>query len=642
MINMVRGDLRVKLRPGPDVVTFGAFRIDCALRRLSRDGRRIRIQRKPLDVLIYLATHAGRIVTRAELLQTFWRSGVHEEALTRCISIVRKVLDDAREPPRYIETVWGQGYRFIAPVSQGVEAVPPGAAHPESAADPDPRPLGPHQPRYPVAVRRWRRSLGVAAAIGLVALIATFWWRTTERGAKPPVERIAILPMVWESPSDQWLAEALTDHLAQTVARIEGVTVIAHFAAESGSEPEDPRVSGRRLNVGAVLASQIVRTGEGFGLRARLTATDDGSVLWSFTLPPVSEDPGPEMIEQLAASIARRLWANLRQELTAAEVDPAAYRQYLRGRYYWNQRSGTGLYEAIDSFQSALSLEPGYADAWVGLADSWLLLPLYGAVPPTRAIPRARQAATRALEVDRRSARALAVLGVIAMQYDWDWTTAEALLRQALTHNPNDATTEQWLGELYCYRHRFVECRRHLQAAAGLDPLSPVLRMLQASPALWSGDFATAVAAYRRALDEAPGVPMALYSLGLSHAGLEEWTSAIENYRAAQPDLGLEIVGGPLVYALARGGEPARAEALFVELERRAEEHYVPPSKFAIAWLGLGERTRAIEWLERAVEARDDRLVYLAVDPHFRELHTEPAFHAVAERVGLLDLFERR
>ena len=123
---------------------------------------------------------------------------------------------------------------------------------------------------------------------------------------------------------------------------------------------------------------------------------------------------------------------------------------------------------------------------------------------------------------------------------------------------------------------------------------------------------------------------------------MEEWPGAIECYRAAEPDLGLEIVGGPLVYALARGGEPERAEALIAELERLAEERYVPPSKLAIAWLGLGDRTRALVWLERAIEARDDRLVYLAVDPHFRELQSEPAFRAVAERVGLLELFDLR
>ena len=606
------------------MITFGDFRLDLARRRLTFNGRRLRIQRKPLEVLIYLASHADRVVTRQELMEAFWHSGSHEEALTRCVSIVRKALDDTREPHRYIETAWGQGYRFVARVRTEAE-----------------RPAAKRSARSRFALRSGPGKLLWSALLVLtvtVVLAGAWLMRAPGPGAAPPVERIAIMPMATPSPDDQWLAEVLTDQLADTLSRIEGVIVIARGSAARFSSQPDPVEVGRLLGVDALLLSQLHRADELVGMRSQLVSTSDGQVLWSFAVAPVSPILEPGAIERLVASVAQRLWANLQVAAPANEVDSEAYRHYLRGRYFWSQRSKTALGEAIEAFGAALAIDPGYAEALVGVAESWLLMPLYGAVPPTQAIPRARQAATRALELNPRSAEALAVLGVIAMQYDWDWTEAERRLRQALTLDPNDATTEQWLGELYCYRQRFNDCRRHLQAAAGLEPLSPVLQMLQGSPALFAGEFRAAIDAYGQALERTPDFALTRYVLGLSHAGLGEWELAIEYYRAAVPNLGLEIVGGPLVFAMARQGDRAGATEVLDDLQALAESRYVPPSKLAIAWLGLGERDKALAWLDRAIEVHDDRLVYLAVDAHFRELHSDPEFRIRAAQLGLLDL----
>jgi serine/threonine-protein kinase len=612
-------------------IAFGGFRLDPARRRLTHHVRRVRIQRKPLDVLIYLASHADRVVTRQELLEAFWPGGIHEEALTRCVSIVRKLLDDTREPHRYIETVWGQGYRFVAPVRTEQQ-------RPEAEPAPDRRAISP-PPKD--SRRRLKLTLAALAAVVLIAGAAGVWFRS---GSEPepalPVERIAVLPMASPSPADDWLAAALTEHLAETLARIEGVVVIARGSTDRFTEPSDPVEIGRLLGVDALLLSQLDHADERIGMRSQLVSATDGSLLWSFAVTPGTPTLEPDAIHELAASVARRLWANLQVPSANDAVDAAAYRNYLRGRYFWNQRSSTALAEAIEAFEAALAVDPGYADALVGLAESWLLMPLYGAVSPTQAIPRARQAAARAREINPRSARALAVLGVIAMQYDWDWSEAEARLRQALTLDPNDATTEQWLGELYCYRLRFDECRHHFQAARGLDPLSPVLQMLRGSPALFSGDFRAAIEAYGQARERSPGFGLTRYVLGLSHAGLGDWERAISHYRAALPNLGLEIVGGPLVFAMARNDDIDGARAVLEDLQALAQSRYVPPTKLAIAWLGLGDRSRALQWLDRAIEVRDDRLVYLAVDAHFRELHRDPEFRIRGEKVGLLELLD--
>jgi len=623
-----------------DVIAFDVFRIDCRGRRLTRDGVRLRIQQKPLDVLIYLARNRARFVPREELLERFWPRAINEESLTRCISTIRTLLGDTRDPPRYIETLWGRGYRFIAAVEQTAAGRDPGGdftqfdavANPESQPD-----------AIAAATSRWRGPLIIAAATLTVVLGLIVLWDRIVSPREAAIRGLAVVPMEGDPGTEDWLAVALTDRLVETVSRIEGVRVVAHGSTAPFSTRSDPAEIGRRLGVDAALLTHLAREGDRTVLRARLVSTRDGAVVWTYSAARAMHETSDEQVRQLARSVARRLWADLQLGQSDRLVDPGAYRHYLRGRYYWNQRSRDALAAAIESYNSALELEPDYEDALLGLADSWLVMPLYDSrVSPSDAIPKARAAAERALELDRGAAHAHAVLGVIAMQYDWDWSEAESQLRRALTLNPNDATAEQWLGEFYCYRLRQPECQRHLRAASGLDPLSPVLRMMLGSPALFSGDFRTAVAAYSEALEDNPAFPLSRYVLGLAYAGLEDWDRAIESYQASLPDLGLEVVGGPMVYALARSGATAQARALLAELERLADEQYVPPSKIATGWLGLEQRDQAFQWLGRALEVHDDRLVYLAVDVHFLELHEDPDFRAYADRVGLLEVLQVR
>jgi DNA-binding winged helix-turn-helix (wHTH) protein/tetratricopeptide (TPR) repeat protein/TolB-like protein len=615
--------------PGSAILIIGDFRLDRSARRLTRNGEKVRIQQKPLDVLIYLAEHHQRMVTREELLDRFWPRAVNEEALTRCISTIRKHLEDMRDPPRYIETFWGQGYRLI-------EAVQEARSDPEPAAarhDQEPPPG--------TSTRGWGIRVGLAA-LAMVAILAIlqFVARDQQDSNGRGIDRIAVLPI--SVPGDEdWAASALTDQLTRTISRIQGVAVVARGSASQFSAASDPIEVGKRLQVDAVLISVLHRTEDGPRLESELVSTTDAGVLWNFTVEPTQVATDEEWIVNLARAVARHLWATLQLREPERQVGEEAYRHYLHGRYYWGQRTVAGLSAAIDSFSDALALEPDYVDALAGLADSWLLMPLYGAVAPNDAIPKARAAAERVLQLDPGEARAHAVIGVINMQFDWDWVEAESHLRKALTLNPNDATAEQWLGELNCYRGRFDECRRHLRIASGLDPLSPVLRMLQGSPDLYSGRFEAAAAAYQNTLEELPDFQFTHIGLGHAYIGLSAWDDAINSYERLLPDVGLEIVGGTLIYALAKKGDSRRAEELLAELEELSRQRYVPPSKLAIAYLGLGDREQALDWLERAVQAHDDRLVYLGVDNLFTELRSDPDFLAIAETVGVRDALER-
>ncbi len=593
------------------LIRFEEFALDPARRVLTRGEKSVAIQNKPLDVLIFLIEERARLVGREELLERFWPRTGSDESLTRCISTLRKVLDDLEEPHRFIETRWGEGYRFKA------------AIHLPS-------------PRRASSTRRWRWPVLVLSALMAFGLVLLNGREPTPATPLEGVARLAVLP-IDAPPGDELLVSDLSDRLIRVISRIEGVSVVARGSAAHFQFGSDPKEVGRRLDVDAMLSSRFSRAGERISLHAELVSTHDGSLLWSFVSEPEAALDRETQVAQLARSIAGRLWANLQVRAAPKPIDSAARREYLRGRYLWAQRSATSLRGAIGAFEAALLSEPDYVDALLGLADAWLVMPLYGASAPVDAIPKAERAARRALVLDPTESRSHAVLGVIYMQHHWDWVQAEAHLRRALSLNPNDATAEQWLGELHCYQKQFDPCREHLLAAASLDPLSPVLRFMRGTPDLYAGHYDRAAGEYEKAREELPNFPLLRLALGHAYAGQKDWRQSVTNYEIALAELGLEIAGGPLVYVLARGGQQARARQLLIELETLATQRYVPPTKLAIAYLGLGDVERCVELLQQALESRDDRLVYLAVDGFFAELHEFPPFREIAETVNLLD-----
>jgi len=604
-------DQKQELGNGATSLEFGQFRVDLTRRILLRDDTRVRIQKKPLALLIYLIQESPRMVSREELLDRFWHRTINEEVLTRCISTIRKHLSDNEHPSRFIETYRGQGYRFIPNVVE--------SASTETVDS--------------LWIRRRGRLEIAGAIVAAILIMAVSFW--PERDPDPAVggriERIAVLPLSAPDSGPGWLQPALTDHVMHAVSSIEGITVISSTV---DTDDLDVQAHGKDINVEAILLTRLDRNSTGSTLSARLVAVEDNALLWSAIVDSDYQFSSGEQVQQMARQLAIRLRPTLQLGDQIPQVDQRAYSYYLQGRYYWGQRSAIGLEAAISAYDAALAIEPEYVAALIGSAESWLLLPLYGAMAPDEAIPISRRLAERALEIDPASGRARAVLGVVAMQFEWNWTKAESLLREAVTLNPNDATAQQWLGELFCHTLRFDECSRQLRVAFELDPLSPVLRMQQGSPALFSGDFASAISIYAEATRIAPEYPLGRYVIGLACAGVGEWDQAVAAYRASLPDLGLAIVGGPLIYALGQAGADDEARQILAELESLAKSRYVPPSKLAVAYLGIQDRDRALAELWRAVEVHDDRLVYYRNDIHFRHLIAEDGFRDIATRIG--------
>lgn len=597
---------------------FGEFEFDTAARQLRRGGVVVHLARRPFDVLEYLIAERPRLVTRRELIERFWNGrDVYEEALTRCVSSIRKALDDQADPPRCLETRWAEGYRFIAEVAP--IAAPASTAAPAPAA------------RRVLPRRAWL-ALAALAAVALVALLLA------SRASAPDtttIRRIAVLPPDSQAV-EPWLVEGLTDELTDACARIEGLSVIARGSVRRSLEAgADPAVVARQLGVDALLSWRLREAGDGQRrLALRLVRATDAAVIWTFE-SSYSSDELAGSAHEIAQRLALRLSASLRGPPVQPPRDAKTYETYLRARFHWNQRTASSLREAIRLYEAATRADPGFADAWAGLAESWLLMPLYASTAPFDAHPRARRAAEAALARDPASSRAYAVLGVVSSQFEWNWRAADQHFARAIELDPNNATAQQWLAESWCYRRDFERCAAHLREALDLDPLSPILAVSQGLPARFSGDYAKARRIFAAALEAHPSFPFAEYQIALVDSALGHWDESARRFERLQPLLGPVLVGAPLAYVYAKSGHRDAALALRADLERLSAVQYVPPLVFSDIAIGFGDHDEALRWVQRALTVHDDFLVTLAVDHHHSALRGDPRFEAVLSRAGL-------
>jgi serine/threonine-protein kinase len=431
-----------------------------------------------------------------------------------------------------------------------------------------------------------------------------------------------VLP-VRTTAAEEWFGEALTDRIVSTLAKIEGLTVLAPRSADL-VRLRDEGLADAFLDARAEFDDGSVR------IQVTLVSAKDNSVLWTFE----TEHPRADLMKaerEIAIALASHLEARMRQS-AARPRDAEAYAHYLRGRFLWNHRTASALGEAIAEYEAAIAREPGFADAHAGLAEATLLQPLYAGEAPAPARARARTSAETALRLDPYSARAHTVLAIIA-QYDWDWAAADRNFARARQLEPGYATAAQWWGESLCYRRRFDECRALLREARSLDPLSPVIAMTVGNAERWAGNLDAAAREYDSVKQRWPGFVFVEYQLANLAVARGDWQGAVARLEAIEDTMGVALVGGVLVHALARSGRGEEARSLDARL--RSRPGYMPPSVLSVAAIGLGDRDRALAEIARSIEVQDEFTVYLAVDERLVELAGDPRYEALVARIGI-------
>jgi TolB-like protein/Flp pilus assembly protein TadD len=456
------------------------------------------------------------------------------------------------------------------------------------------------------------------------------------------IRSLAVLPFkpLASGPADESLEIGIADTLITRLGNIHEVAVRPTSAVRRYTDPnQDPVAIGRQQGVDAVLDGSVQRSGDRIRVTVQLLRVQDGATLWSgkfdqqFTdIFAVEDAVSQEVAVQLAVKLNDEERARL-QKRSSESIE--AYEAYLKGRYFWNQRTAEGFNKAIGYFNQAISLQPNYAQAYAGLADSYLLLGAYDLVSQRQAIPKAKVAAARAVELDSTLAEAHTSLALIAENYDWSWDEAEKEFERAIELNPNYATAHHWHGEFLTFVGRPDDSVGELRRALELDPLSIIINTDLGVALFHARRYDEAINQLRKALEIDPRYDRALAFLGhsLAHKGMNQEAIDTARKRVLLQRTGWSLSG--LGYDYAMAGERDEAHRVLRELSELAKKEYVSPFSIALIHGALGEKDYAFAWLEKTYNERALGLIGLKVDPRFDPLRSDLRLADLLHRMNL-------
>jgi tetratricopeptide (TPR) repeat protein len=404
---------------------------------------------------------------------------------------------------------------------------------------------------------------------------------------------------------------------------------------------------GRELGVRAIFAGRMYQFGEDLVIKTELVDVNDGSQLWGAQYRRKLDDLGA-IEQELSIEICERLKVRLNEEerrrlAKRYTENAAAYQAYLKGRYYWNQRTARALRKAVESFEEAIKLDDGYALAYAGLADCYCLVSIYGAAPPKAVMPRAKAAAMKALELDDGLAEAHTSLAAALAWFDWNWEASEREFKRAIELNPHYAVAHHWYGSvLLSAQGRFDEALASESRALGLEPLSLVINSNLGFICYQASRFAEAIEHLRRTLEMDDNFVYARFHLGLCHAHRGDYDNAIAELKLAIEQAGGRgaLIQAALGYAYAVAGRRDEALQILAELQTFPMNRDVSPFYLAMVHAGLGDEEQALKWLESACEERYNWMVWLGVEPMFENLRRAAPFEAMLRRIGLVTSHE--
>ena len=636
-----RNPTQVTTEAKPNVVHFGIYDFAPHTKELRKGGVRIRLEGQPLAILEMLLERPGELVTREELQKKLWSTDTFvdfEHSLNAAVKRLRAVLNDSADQPRYVETLARRGYRFIAATNAdgGDLGVAASAVAPAPAAAQAPRAL------------RGRRSWLVAFAVCAFAVGGWTWRQWRHRFAAPAlpaIHSLAVLPLTNLSgdSSQEYLADGMTEELIGRLSHIPGLRVISrtsamHFKNTQLSMPE----IAKTLGVDAIVEGSVTREGSHVRVHAQLIRGATDEHIWAEEYQ--REDRSIlDLQDDVARSIAGRIESSLTPQgraslLRASTVAPEAYEDYLKGRYYFNQRTEDALNKSIASFQRAIAREPNDALAYCGLADTYALLGFRGSFPSKDALSHAKSAALKAIELDDTLAEAHASLAFIAETHEWDWATADREYKRALELNPGDARAHHWYAGYLMYVGRFDEGIAEAKRARDLDPLSLPVNNALAGRLLVMGRVDEALAQVRKTLEIDSHFAPAHQTLGWAYLNQRKHAEAIQEFQKALQLSGNETtdLSLDLGFAYAIAGKREEARRILAKLKQQHEKGLVPSGPIAILYGALGEPDEAFAWLEKAYQEHDPELTYINVPGRrFEPLRHDPRFKKLLVRMGL-------
>jgi TolB-like protein/DNA-binding winged helix-turn-helix (wHTH) protein/Tfp pilus assembly protein PilF len=623
-------------------IRFGVFQVDPASGELYKHGIRIKLQEQPFQVLSVLLEQPGEMVTRDELRQRLWGHDTYvdfDHSLNISINKLREALGDSAATPRFIETLPRRGYRFVAPVTVEEPAAPSSAPSPEPAVAPSDaariEPASTSATPIPVASNRAFIAVLIAVALGLA--ISAVWLRPW-RGASSGASRImlAVLPFqdLSQDHSQDYFIAGLHDEMIAQLGHLNPARlgVIARTSTVQPSLAQKPIDQiGRDLRVDYVLEGTIRRDADRFRITAELIKVSDMTQMWTETyelklgdMLTLQEDVGHRVSDALSMEFLPAMEQQMRQRATH---NAEAYEAYLKGRFLWHQETRQASEQAIALFQKAIALDPSYAPAYVGLADTYNVMGGYGFVPADEAFPKGKVAAAKALELSPNLSDAYSSMAFAAFYYDWNFNEAERLFRQALQLDPNNLLAHEFYGSFLHVMGRLDEAEAENQLAKRLDPLDGWLYDDKGWVLLTRRRPQEAVSEFRRSVELNPSFPAGHLSLAVAYMRTQQYDKALAEVNQAEqlggdPTRVLEILGS----VQAASGDQAGAEATVNKLVAGNISGRVSPYSVALIYTALGRKSEALDWLEKGYKEKDTWIIWIGVLQEWQSLRSEPRF----------------
>lgn len=619
---------------------FGRFRLKTAERVLLREGELVPLTPKVFDILVTLVEHGGQVVAKDDLMKRVWPNTFVEEGnLTQNISLLRKALGESPGGVQFIETVPRRGYRFVAATNQSWgDRVEPEIPEPpiEPVIESTPPVVSiPNTNGQSAGAKRSTPLYALAAALVVVGIIGLVYFTSAGKAGNPAaIQSIAVLPFIDESsdPDAEYINDKIAESLINSLSKLPQLRVVPRsvVAGYKGREM-DPRKIGQDLNVRAVVTGRMRRHGDIISIQADLIDLDSVAQLWGQHYDHKVSD-----VLLVQDDISRDIFENLRLKLNVEEKKQLeAYRVYLKGRNAWNKRTGDALIQAIDFFNQAIAIDSNNSAAYAGLADCYNMLVVYGRLTPKEGFPKAKEAATKALEIDESSAEAHSSMAFIKFRWDWDRTATEREFQEAIKLKPAYAPAHQWYSSYLVAVERFDEAIAEAKRTEELEPLSFVASSHLGWIYYLSGQNDKAIEQCKKILELDPSSFPARRYLGLAYEAKGMYAEAITEFQT-----GVKLSGSPLMLALlghayAASGKTAEARQVLSDLQQLKDQRYVSPYTVAAIYAGLGDQEQAFKWLETAVEERDIWLMNLKVDPVFAKLRSHREFTDILARIRL-------
>lgn len=623
----------------PKLVQFGAFELDLNRGELRKQGAKVRLQKQPLKVLQLLLDNPGEIISREQLRSHVWPADTFvefDQSLYSAMARLRDVLGDTSESPRFVETVAGRGYRFIAPVSE--PAFPAISPNGDIRAKTEPGRRVPRLAAFPrIGTSLLAGSAGgallLAVALAFNLLGARSWFYSRSH----PIRSIAVLPLenLSGDPGQEYFADGMTDELITELAQTGDLRVISRTSAMSykSTKKDLPQIA-RELNVDAVLEGSVARSGDRVRITAQLIQAPGDRHIWAHSYERDLRDV-LALQTAIAHDIVGEVRANLRSTAAARQVNPESYEAYLRGRHDLdNATSEADLESSISNFQLAIAKDPQSGLAYSGLAVTYAALAdFYRA--PKEVMPKAEEAATRALHLDETLSEAHDALGWVEFAYEWNWPLAEQHLKRALELNPYNAQAHDHYAYFLSALRGRDEAFAENQLARELDPFSLTI-LADSSFYFYMGrQYDRAIEQGQKALQLDPNCYTCRTYVALSEVQKGQFREATEEIEPVKFPEAAPIDVATNVSILALAGETTRATSEQKSLQLQMTQRYVCPYEVATGYTALGKKDDAFKWLQKSYEAHSICVIWLNSEPRFDPLRSDPRFAALVRQVGL-------